>query len=48
MYIDRMCLQQNATQMLRGNLPSINVCCPHKIGFQMPGGGSGGRVEHFF
>ena len=44
MHIDRMCLQQNASQMLRGNtvpspcgnLPSINVWCLHKIGFQMP------------
>ena len=44
MHIDRMCLQPNATQMFKGNtvsspggnLPSVNVCCPHKIGFQMP------------
>ena len=55
MHIDGMCSQQNATQMLRGNtlpipwgnLPSRNVWHLQKIGLQIPGRESEGRVEQF-
>ena len=55
MHIDRICLQQNATQMLGGNtvpspwgnLPSINSGTWTKQASKCSGGGSGGRVEPF-
>ena len=55
MHIDRICLQQIATQMLGGNtvpspwgnLPNINSGACTKQASKCPGGESEGKVEPF-
>ena len=56
MHIDQMCLQQNATQMLRGNtvpspwgeLTKYKCLVPAQNRLpNAPGGGNGGWVEQF-